>query len=420
MAAKRIEPAALREMLTDGGEIALLDVREAGAFERGHLLLAINLPLTGLARAVRPFVPRPATRIVLCDEDDGLAERATAVLATAGYGDLAVLDGGVEAWAAAGFELFEHTYTVANCFGLFVQEHYGTPRITGEALKAKVDAGEDLVVLDTRPFEEFHAETVPGAINLPVVELITRIRDVAPDPETQVVVHCGGKARGVLGCQSLINAGLENPVATLDEGTMDWFLACGALDHGAARTAARASDAARAWGALAAERIAARFGVRTITPRELEAWRSKTETRTVYVVDVRTREEFEAGHLPGSVWIPGGQLAGCTEDYIATRNARFCLIDDDGARAAVTASWMMQAGWPEVAVLEGGITGQELVQGGEAPAAAEPETAKVEATGEEDAASLAASYRRTIAWRKGLLSQFEHDGTLTFRPPPAQ
>jgi rhodanese-related sulfurtransferase len=420
MTAKRVDPAALREMLTDGGEIALLDVREADAFERGHLLRAIDLPLSGLARAVRPFVPRPATRIVLCDDGDGLADQAAAVLAEAGYGDLAVLDGGVEACAAAGFELFEYTYTMAHCFGLFVQEHYGTPRISGEALKAKVDAGEDLVIFDTRPFDEFHAATVPGAVNLPVVELITHIRDLAPDPGTQVVVHCGGKARGVLGCQSLINAGLENPVATIDEGIMDWFLACGMLDHGAARTAAPASDAARAWGAQAAERIAARFGVRTITPRQLEAWRSESETRTLFIVDVRSREEFEASHLPGSVWIPGGQLAGCTEDYIATRNARLCLIDDDGTRAALTASWMMQAGWPEVAVLEGGIAGQELVQGGEAPAAPEPEVAEAEPPGEEDAASLAASYRRTIAWRQGLLSQFKRDGTLTFRPPPAQ
>jgi rhodanese-related sulfurtransferase len=36
-------------------------------------------------------------------------------------------------------------------------------------------------------------------------------------------------------------------------------------------------------------------------------------------VDVRSREEYEAGHLAGARWIPGGQLAGCTEDYSGVR-----------------------------------------------------------------------------------------------------
>ena len=180
MTAKRVSPESLRSMLTDGGEIALLDVRDQGPCGRGHPLLATNVPVSGIELTIRRFVPRLSTRIVLCDDDDGLADQAADVLAKAGYGDLAVLDGGIRKWAAAEFELFIGSYTVTNCFGLHVDLCYGTPHISAAQLKTKIDAGEELVVLDSRPDYEFTAGSIPGAIDVPGGELVYRIRDVAP------------------------------------------------------------------------------------------------------------------------------------------------------------------------------------------------------------------------------------------------
>src|SRR5689334_22411591 len=93
-------------MVEDGRELALVDVREELIFSQGHLLLARSAPLSRLELKFAQLVPRRATRIVLCDDDDGLARRAAAALARNGYSDLRILTGGVKAWAAAGFELF--------------------------------------------------------------------------------------------------------------------------------------------------------------------------------------------------------------------------------------------------------------------------------------------------------------------------
>ncbi len=418
MTAATIKPEALHPQLTDGGEIAVLDVRDNEAYVQGHLLLAVNTPLASLEAKARTYVPRPSARVVLCDGNDGLAETAAQRLRAAGYGDLRILEGGVGAWAAAGRELFETNYALANCFGLHVQARYGTPRIDGAELARRRESGEPLVIVDSRPFGEYHDATVPGAFNLPAAELIRRIHPLLTETDTTVVVHCGGKTRGILGCQSLINAGLRNPVFSLDEGTMDWVLAGGALERGADRVAGPAPESGKAEGQKMAARIAERFGVGRLTSGELDAWRSEADRRTLYLIDVRSREEFEAGHLPDARWVPGGQLAGCIEDYIATRNARLCLVDDDEARAVLTASWMLQAGWPEVAVLMGGLAGHALATGPDAFMAAEtadeePETAG-QSEGEEDPAAVAASYRRTIAWREGLLEQFGRDGTVRF------
>ena len=76
-------------MLGDGGELALIDVREELTFSQNHLLWARKVPLSRLELRFARLVPRRATRIVLIDDNDGLAQRAAHVLARAGYGDLA-------------------------------------------------------------------------------------------------------------------------------------------------------------------------------------------------------------------------------------------------------------------------------------------------------------------------------------------
>src|SRR5579883_622845 len=62
-----VSAAELKAMLHDGGELALLDVREEGVFAKRHLLLACPLPLSRLELGIDALVPRRTTRIVLCD-----------------------------------------------------------------------------------------------------------------------------------------------------------------------------------------------------------------------------------------------------------------------------------------------------------------------------------------------------------------
>ena len=356
MTATSIDAPTLRRQLLDGREIALLDVREQGVYCLGHILLAVSIPLSRLELMVRDLVPRARTRVVLCDGADGLARRAAAILAAAGYTSLSILAGGVEAWAEAGNMLFSGSNVPSKLFGEYVEYRFAPPRITVPDLKARMEAGEDMVVVDSRPFEEYARVTIPGATNLPGAELVYRLRDLAPDPKTPVVVNCGGRTRAIIGCQSLINAGIPNPVVALENGTMGWHLAGFELERGARRRTGPVSDGARDWARRAAADVARRFKVSTVTLDELERLRAD-EARTLYVLDVRDAQEYAAGHHPGSRPAPGGQLVQATDVYVGTRNARLVLVDDTEARATMTASWLVQMGWPEVAVLAGGIGG---------------------------------------------------------------
>ena len=78
--ARGVGPRDIKTMLADGGELALLDVREELIFSRGHLLHARSLPLSRLELRIRALVPRRATRVVLVDDGDGLAQRAAETL----------------------------------------------------------------------------------------------------------------------------------------------------------------------------------------------------------------------------------------------------------------------------------------------------------------------------------------------------
>ncbi len=365
---KSIDAASLRALLLGGEEHALIDVREQGMFGEDHILLAANIPVSRLELDFRDLVPRPTTRIVLCDGGDGAATGPAADwMAGVGYTDVAVLEGGVVGWADAGYEIFSGINVPSKLFGEYVEHHFETPSIPAEDLQARLDADEDLVILDTRPYDEYHRMNIPGGIDAPGVELAYRVRDMAPDPSTLVVVNCAGRTRSIIGCQSLVNAGVANKVVALRNGTMGWHLAGFEVEHGARRQCGPVSDDALAWSGRAAGRVAEKFGVRSITKDELAVWRDESDGRTLYLLDVRYPDEFESGHLAGSRSAPGGQLVQATDEYVATRNARLVLIDDTGIRATMAASWLLQMGWTDVVVLEQALTGETLESGAHQP-----------------------------------------------------
>jgi rhodanese-related sulfurtransferase len=345
-------------MIGDGGELALVDVREELIFSQSHLLLARSVPLSRLEIRFAPLVPRKATRIVLCDDADGLAARAAAVLTHNGYSDVRILAGGVNAWGAAGFELFSGVNVPSKAFGEYIEHANGTPNIAAGELEQLLRDGANIVVLDSRPFDEYSRVSIPSSTNVPGAELVLRARDIAPSPDTMVVVNCAGRTRSIIGAQSLINAGLPNKVVALRNGTMGWSLAGFACDNGKNRRAPPASPKMLDWARQAAQRVAQSNGVRPIDRPTLEAWR-KDDTRTLFVFDVRDPAEYEAGHLPGAISAPGGQLVQATDQYVGTLGARIVLSDDAEVRAAMSASWLRQMGFADVYVLAeaGGETG---------------------------------------------------------------
>ena len=366
-AAKRVDARGLKAQLHDGGEIALLDAREEEPFSRRHLLLASCVPLSRLELMVDDLVPRRGTRVVWCDGGEGLAERAARRMAVLGYKEVAVLDGGVDAWEAAGYRLYSGVHVPSKAFAELVEHEAGTPWISATDLKKLIDSGADIAIFDSRSYEEYHNNSIPKAISVPGAELVYRFTDLAPSPETTIIVNCGGRTRSIIGAQSLINAGFRNRIMSMKDGTMAWHLAGFEVVPGATRRPPEVSAAGLATAREAASRVAARCGVARIDRATLDRWRAEAAERTLYVLDVRTPEEYAAGHLAGARSAPGGQLVQETDAHAATWGARIVLVDDNGVRATMTASWLKQMGWADVAVFVADPAAGDWVSGPHVP-----------------------------------------------------
>ncbi|TCB52482.1 rhodanese-related sulfurtransferase [Acinetobacter sp. ANC 4779] len=341
---KTIGYQEVREKLLAGEEIAIVDLREEHIFAQNHPLFASNISLSRLEIEIYNRIPRLDTPIVIYDDGDGRVERAYTKLREYCYSNIAVLDGGVAAWQRDGGELFIDVNSASKAFGEFVEHHKGTPSLSAEELKAKIDAQENIVILDARRFDEYQTMSIPTGMSVPGAELVLRAPSLIKDENTQIIVNCAGRTRSIIGTQSLINANLPHEIFALRNGTIGWTLAGQPLEHGQQRSFSDLDTQIDEQVKQNAAQLAKRAGVKQINFIDLQNLQAQQD-KTTYIFDVRTEQEYAAGHLPASRWVAGGQLVQETDHYAAVRGARIVLVDDQLVRAYMTGSWLAQMNW---------------------------------------------------------------------------
>lgn len=353
---KLVGAKAVKTWLADTRELAFLDVREHGQYGEGHPFHATSVPFSRFEPEIVRLVPNVNVRIVLLDAGDGVAQRAATAAEALGYRDINVLDGGADGCKAAGFTLFAGVNVPSKTFGELLEHQRHTPRITAEELQALRETDERFVIVDGRPFGEYQKMNIPGGICCPNGELALRIGEIVPDAATKIIVNCAGRTRSIIGAETLIALGLPNPVMALENGTQGWFLAGLELERGANRRHGAAAQVSSVLAERAGHvrHLAEARGVRFTDAAEVAGWLADA-TRTTFLLDVRTPEEFAAASAPGFQHAPGGQLVQATDQWVGVMRARIVLADSDGIRAPMMAQWLAQLGH-DVAVLEGGIT----------------------------------------------------------------
>jgi rhodanese-related sulfurtransferase len=344
---RRVDAAAAREALHGGGEAALLDLREAGQFGEGHPLFAVPLPYSRLEAAIGALVPRLSAPVFLIDGGDGVAARGAARLAAMGYRDVAVIEGGVAAWEAAGFALYKGVNVPSKTLGELAEAAWHPEVVRAEELARWRADGRAFAFFDARPAQEHGKMRVPGARCLPNGELAHRLAAVA-DGERPIVITCAGRTRGLVGVIGLRVAGYHGPVYALENGTQGWALAGETLERGAAAEpypplGPEGLAAARA----RAEAVMARHAIAEVGAAEVAAMLGEAG-RTTYVFDVRAAEEAAADRVAAAVHAPGGQLVQATDQWVGVRGARIVLCDDAGLRGALAAFWLRQLGFEAV------------------------------------------------------------------------
>lgn len=353
MAVGDIEATELRDLLRSDRIVACIDVRERGEFAREQIEGVTPLARGTLEYRVRSMIPSRTIPTILCCDDGRRSALAAATLTAMGYQDVSVLRGGLTKWRAQGLPTIEGWGVRGKLYGEQVAVDQAIPQVTADELAARRQAGEPILVVDVRTEEEFARGHVPGAYHVAGGQLPMEIHGLAPDSDQPIVVSCAGRTRGILGAQCLRLLGYRNARALLN-GAMGWRLAGYDVEEGEGPRRPPTGVLPESVARLT-EQIAREEGIAFAPLDDFDLLRTSGEP--FYAVDVRPPHEFLAGHVPGSISIPGGQFALMHENYLAVRALPLIMLANDEVRSIWAAALAKRLGFTEVSVLEAGISG---------------------------------------------------------------
>lgn len=92
--------------------------------------------------------------------------------------------------------------------------------ITATELKKRLDAGEDIQIIDVRQPDEFAFAKIEGTKLIPLGEILSRMNEIDPNRET--VIHCKMGGRSARAIESLQNAGFKGNLINLKGGITAW------------------------------------------------------------------------------------------------------------------------------------------------------------------------------------------------------
>ena len=403
--AQQITVDSFRTLFGIDEEFAVIDPRPRERFVQNHLLAASNLTADRFDAELAWRIPRKQTRCVLVDDGGGEAAAAATKMAALGYDQVEILAGGIDAWRASGAPVFSGSSVPGKAFGEFIEQSCATPSITAAEFARRREAEQAPLLIDSRTREEHESYCVPGALLCPGAELMYRVLPQAVEGR-DIVVHCGGRTRSIIGAQTLIDAGLQN-VYALENGTMAWQFEGFELERGndaalppptPAQLGAiqdRARDMAEAWYIDRVSSIPAQ------------------EVRSRYLIDVRSRDEYEGGHIRGSLHVPGGHLLQNVDRYLLVRNAIVILIDGDRVRAITTAIWLRRMGWRRVFVFSLDDDKSNL-EFGPGPLPSPVEDRDLDPADYPDPEQLLARNRAYLEWEIALIDQLPGEPSASY------
>jgi rhodanese-related sulfurtransferase len=92
---------------------------------------------------------------------------------------------------------------------------------TADEVKARLDRGEKVMLVDVREESEFATDHLPGALHLGKGVIERDIEARVPELDTELVLYCGGGFRSALAADNLQRMGYTN-VISMDGGIRDW------------------------------------------------------------------------------------------------------------------------------------------------------------------------------------------------------
>jgi rhodanese-related sulfurtransferase len=170
--------------------VTVLDTRAATPYASGHVPGSVQIGLGGQFASWAGSILGLDRDLILVADDDAAAQEARMRLARVGIEKVqGYLAGGVAGWTGAGLALAE------------------MEQISAPDLRAEIDAGEDVSVVDVRRPSEWEQGHVEGALLHPLDRLRSELDTL--DRDRTLTVHCKGGYRSMIACSLLEGAGFR-------------------------------------------------------------------------------------------------------------------------------------------------------------------------------------------------------------------
>ena len=235
-------------------EVVVLDVRTQKEYDFSHIPDAILIPLSELESKLNEL--NPSDHILVYDYSNNSSKEAALLLVDNGFMYVYNMEGGLAFWKVMNFPLI---FPYAD---LTSEEAYDLIR------------QQDVVIVDLRTQEKYDFLHIPNSLLIPQSELESRLDELNPTDHILVYHNCISCSRE--GAQTLIDNG---------------FLYVYHLKEGIGRWQAQGFPVISVYRDISAE----------------EAY-DMLNQQDVVIVDLRTQEDYDAGHIPDALHIPQSEL----------------------------------------------------------------------------------------------------------------
>ena len=91
------------EMIIDTNQVVVIDFREPGDYEAGHVAGALSAPLSSIEHRLPELIPYQSSTLLVYGGNKDESVRGARVLVAAGFRNVVRINGGIQEWIAGGF-----------------------------------------------------------------------------------------------------------------------------------------------------------------------------------------------------------------------------------------------------------------------------------------------------------------------------
>jgi Uncharacterized NAD(FAD)-dependent dehydrogenases len=289
------------DVFVKGKKPLFIDVRDIFAFEKSHIEGAKHIPLELLLQQL-PSVPSDQL-IIVYDETGKKGHQALRTLKGAGFSNVINISGGHTSLQrharAVGFNNVTIDLLPIEKKTVEKQEEKAV-----ETTAAKPAETNSTLIVDVRTMEEFRTGAYPGAVNIPLDEVMARSSEFGDKSDREIIVYCASGGRSAYAQQILMQLGFTN------------------VTNGG--------------------------GLSTMMARRPVQQKSSSNPQNLpLIVDVRTPQEFAGGAYPGAVNIQLDELPARVNE-LGDKARDITLYCASGARSAYAQRMLLQMGFTNV------------------------------------------------------------------------